>query len=544
MPDAVSMHPHGGPYTLDVLREKHPELTDADIDLRKRCVHDPLFLGAEILSFGRQQHLRDPSPAQKRVTQALLDCVNLLFLSPRGHWKTTLVDEIGTVSHFIRWPADRVLFLQASVENAKQLAGLVRNHLIFTTPLRGIFPEYAMRTSDQAGQILSFNIPCRPYHTREKSLEIGTPEMSLAGRHYDVIRASDLMNEQTTPPPCGNATPEEMLKIINWYASADALLDSKLSSPRAHKTIDGVFYCDYDLYSEIIRLDKHNRWVRIVEGIDVWEEEGKRRFKPVWDKITEEMLREKYESPTMTPAFWAANYAMNPLYDSGTMRFTESMIHYYEEVPDGLEVGITVDPAWTAKKKGNAAKSDRSAIVVSGVAPRGGFYVLHAEAGRWSPDELVERVGALCAFWNPPWGVGFEQDDKGLKSMFFNMMLRTGMYVPYRTLKPDGKDKEHRASHLHQHAQHWGIFVKDEHRELVDELLRFPVGRHDDYVDALAYRAFNLGFNRIRDLVIKPKGRPDNPRNLMTGQDVLDILARRSSKTGMTPWDRVLIGRN
>lgn len=527
---------YGGPHTIVRLSASRESggygLDGIALSLREKAIADPLFLASEVL--GRTL-LRKPCPEHRRAAQAIVDQKNLLLLLPRGHLKTTLVDEVGTIWQLLKYPNDRILFLQASEANAKALAGNIRAHMVRNPVFRSLFPEYAMEAADE-GNVLSFSVPCRTAISREASVEIGTPGTSLAGRHYDIIAASDLMNEQTTPPPCGSGSAEMMQKIVDWYATIDGLLESRLVSPRAHKRIDGTRFHDADLYGYIIENDKEGRFEKVVNGV---ERGSDGRFIPVWDSFDADMLQEKYDSPTMTESLWAANYGNNPLPPDGATTFRKEWFTTYTDLPprEHFDVAITVDPAWTEEAKNK--KSDRSAIVVSGVQHRTGhLYVLDAKAGRWTPNDLVEIVFSLVSFWNPSW-VGFEQDDKGLKALFFNEMTRTGRYVNYRALKPGTKNKERRAAPLHNHAQHFHIFVRSpEHDELVGELLRFPVGKHDDYVDALAYRAFEMYHDGVQHLLEEPAPTWVPPEGQMTGKQFFERMKERKALKERPAWLR------
>ena len=535
----------GGPWkSVEELQRAYPSIGDVALDIRRECVRSPLYLGHSIIQHDRKALLANPCEGHRRAEKAMVEQRNFLLLLPRGHLKTTVVDEIGTIWQLLRYPNDRILLMQASLENAKAIAGQVRQHFMVNPKLRYFFPEYAMNGKDEEGNILKFSVPCKRVVTREESVEIGTPGASLSGRHYDVIAASDLMNEQTTPPPCGNATAEEMMKVISWYATVDGLLESKMVNPRAHKRMDATPWHDADLSAEIETNNTNGRWEIIKYGVTRGDDG---RFVAVWDEFTSEMLHEKYESPTMTPYLWAANYAMEPKAEGGAIRMEREHFKAYTEAPPGLQIAITVDPAWTDKRKRGASRSDRSAMVVSGVAPGSGrLYVLDILAGRWGPKELVEAVFAKAEYWKPSW-VGFEQDDKGLKAIWMMELQRNKRFIPYRTLKCGSKDKEQRAAPLIHLAAQWGVYVrKGVHDPLVEECVRFPVGKHDDFVDALAYRAMD---------VLVPFGARDededeeNKRRESLGSgyggriitaDVIRRQLARAKGAGDSPWTRTM----
>lgn len=510
-------------------------LGDDAMAMRALAVRDPLYLAANVLG-PFPSPLGNPSPEHRQVANLIGAQKSFMFLHHRGSFKTTLVDEVGTIWQWLKYPDDRVLFLQASLENGKALARQVRNHLRTSQIFRAIFPEYAINTADEAGQVLAFNVPCRQRNTREASLEIGTPDANLSGRHYDVLAGSDISNEQTSPPPCGRGTIEEAIKLRNWLATTDGLLESKVMNPRAHLRIDGTRWSEMDIYGYIIENDVKNSITKVIGGVRTVD--GK--FVSSVPGFTSEILQEIRDRPTMSASLWAANYTNSPIIGEGALQFLAPWFKPYKDIPEVLDVAITVDPAWSEQDKNPEA--DRSAIVVSGVDPVGDLFVLTYRVGRWSPGDLLENLYTLIGAWSPSW-VGIEGGTQSVSLIetFTNELRRSYPYVPFRVLTPKGKNKLVRVVPLHTHAQKRGIYVKPgEHDELIQEHLRFPGGRYKDLVDALAYRAqdlyvpFGRAKPREKELVL------DNPRNLMTGKQLLGIIENRKTDANAQPWERVV----
>ena len=481
--------------------------------IREKCVADPLYLGKHVMD----KDFTDAGCTYYReAADRLVEQKDLLLILPRNHGKTTLVDEIGTIWQLLKYPNDRVLFAQASLDNAKALSRQVRQHFMQNQVLRGLFPEYAMKTADEEGNIMSFSVPCRTAFTREASLEIGTPDTNLSGRHYDVIRTSDIVNEQTVPPPAGKGTVEMMQKIIAWYGTTAVLLDT--TNPRAHRTVDGTRWADGDLYGEMITTNLGTSFKQILAGIKV-DEKGEPI--PIWRMMPKETLV-KIKSG-MSGYLWAANMVNDPLPSDGITTFRREWFRFYTEAPENLYVAITVDPAFSDQAKN--ANADRSALVVSGVAPSGDLYVLAARAGRWTPRGLLDNLHALIEQWNPSW-VGIESGGQqyALIDMFREDQSRSGRYVPFRELKTHGKNKIVRAMALSSHAERHGVYVRAEHEDMVNEFCRFPVGKHDDYVDALSYRAQDLLIPRLAvdEVLIRPKR--ILAHDPLTGADIIGYI--------------------
>lgn len=519
----------GGPLSLRKLTGPKDEdgygLGGVALEIRRKAVADPLYFGSEVLG---RDFFRNPCPEHVQAARAMVEQRNMLLLLPRGHCKTTLVDEIGTIWQWLAYPNDRILFLQASGDNAKALAKQVRQHLMQNEAFKALFPEYAMTKADEEGNILSFSVPCRTAITREASLEIGTPDTNLSGRHYDLICASDIVNEQNVPPA---ASYEQVEKLNEWYGTTRSLLDT--TNPRSHRRIDGTRWHTDDLYGKILKGDfdpkvnPHNdpniekkKFVKIVNGIRTGEDGLPQ---PIWMHRPQASLIE--DRASMSDYLWAANMVNDPM-QLGRCMFRAEWFKPYDKAPEAMEIAITLDPAFTTQDKN--PRADRSAIIVSGVDKDRHLYVLAIRAGRWSSRDLLDNMHSLIEVWKPDW-VGIEESgqQRALIDMFLEDRLRYGKVVPFRPLKPYSTNKTVRALALQSIAQKDGVYVKlPEMQELVDEFVRFTggpsTGMHDDLVDALVYRAQDLSGAFIEEIVKRtPLVQAPPSTRLLTGADFI-----------------------
>lgn len=307
---------------------------------------------------------------------------------------------------------------------------------------------------------------------------------------------------------------------------------------------------DADHVGQLLRTDKDNVFRKIIRGV---KRDANGKFIPTWPEvITSEDLHAINARPTMTPAVWAANFCSDPQPEGG-MTFLRQWFRVrgtdWKEYPSDLEIATTCDPAFADKSSKWAATNDRSAIVTTGVSRKTkDLYVLHIEAGRWTPDEFLDHLFSIIGFWHPRW-VGIEDTGASiaLKAMFINRMNTTGQMVPYRTLKMgasrDGPaSKPIRMFPLHAHAQNRGIYVTlPEHEPLVEELMRFQVSERDDLADAIAYRGMDMYAASMIDCVPKPQPMSVVPgRQAVTAEELIRRSAERARRGREAPWTRVL----
>ncbi len=150
----------------------------------------------------------------------------------------------------------------------------------------------------------------------------------------------------------------------------------------------------------------------------------------------------------------------------------------YGEPPAGLPVVLGVDLALSVK-----SDADYSAIVALSRATDGTVYVLDAQRIRAPFHQVLQFIQQMGDKWSPT-AVAIEQVQ--YQAAVVQELSRTTR-LPVRGIRPD-KDKLTRfLPLLARYEQGLVRHVPGLPGAFEDELLSFPVGEHDDLVDALAY---------------------------------------------------------
>lgn len=155
-------------------------------------------------------------------------------------------------------------------------------------------------------------------------------------------------------------------------------------------------------------------------------------------------------------------------------------------------------------------RSDYSVFVVGLIGPTGNIYVADIIRARLGAEDLVEEIFRLHQQYEPELFM-FEHGvlSHALWPMILNKAQRMGIMpnVPSPTSKMrlvPTQDKEYRAKPLQALMKAGQVaFVGglSEWENTLDELMKFPLGKHDDIIDALAWLA--------KMIHLLPKGQTD-----------------------------------
>ena len=229
---------------------------------------------------------------------------------------------------------------------------------------------------------------------------------------------------------------------------------------------------------------------------------------PIGRRPGEALCPERYDDQALAgirsdvgPATWASLYQQRPTPVGGGM-FKRDWFQYWSSTQVGDErfyrLGshhVSADELWTFSTMDVAyvrnKRSDYTVIATWGVAPTdpASLILLDLERKRVEHADHAPLVLKTWQNHRPAW-VGIEKQNATLS--LFDEVQRQGVVV--RWLKPD-KNKIARAetaAGLMEAGRVWLPEHADWLPDFQDEVLTFPVAKHDDMVDVLAYAANEL----------------------------------------------------
>jgi len=301
--------------------------------------------------------------------------------------------------------------------------------------------------------------------TNGSTIRCAGSEGKIRGKRPDLIILDDLENSE-------NVLSEDWrAKIFEWFW-ADALYTLK---PHGQCIIIGTLFHPLSLMTYLSTNPKAEGWTQrkyqgLVDGYSIWEDQ--------WP--TPELIKRR----DLNPAAFEQEIQNNPI-PSEWRKFKPENFRYYEEIPNGLVFSTTVDPAFDLH-----AKADYSVVLTVGTDVYGNHFVVDMTRKRLQPNELIDEIFKHLERWNSMvLGIEEQSFQKTLRYYYDLEAKRRHKCVRIEPLKSDGRRKQFRIEALSPFINQGLIWMhKEKHKELVNELICWPTGDHDDTLDALAYQ--------------------------------------------------------
>lgn len=429
-------------------------------DMTERC-HGPLAAFA------------DNHPAQFKM-----------MLIPRDHFKTSLITIAGGLQRVVKNPESRQLLANESSTNAERFLRAIRQHAESNKIFRGLYSEVIPKDTRKVRWNDSELDFVRQGTYPEPTIDsIGMTGASTS-RHYSHITVDDPISEEAVK------SEKVMQDTITRLSGFMPLLSKPLEDTM---WIVGTRWALWDCYAWFIEKfgDKMGKYFRSV--ID--PEDGQLIFPEL---ISPELLAMKRE--VLGEYRFSCLYMNNPR-NVDVQDFNIEDLRFYQWSADGakitlfgpqmsiirqvaidqLSIFVTVDLA-----PAEVTDSDRNAVCTVGITPWNEVIVLDMFAKRCTPLEVIEHLFSLRArFGHYQLGIEDVAYQKAFKYFLKAEAERRGAYFNVKPLKAMGK-KEVRIRGLQPVLATHRLYIDPKMHILRNEMADFPLGKHDDTVDALA----------------------------------------------------------
>lgn len=418
----------------------------------------------------------------------------MLFLPP-GSAKSTYATVVAPTWAMGRWPGFKVLGVSYGSDLARKFGRRMRSitkqskfGLLFDTALSSESSAAQEWALENGSEYMGGGILSGITGNRADFIPIDDPIKGRQEADSEVVRKSTLEAYQddvlTRLKPGGSV----MITQTRWH-EAD-LAGSIL--PEGWAGESGMIKCRDGETWEVICIPA--KCVRLDDPL------GRLPGEYIWP----EWFGEDHWAPfERLPRTWSALYQQVPSPDTGDY-FKREWIIPVDRIPPKEEMAIYGGSDYAVTADGG----DFTVHAVVGVSHDGRMYLLDLWREQASSDVWVDAFCALVRKWGPiGWAEETGQIKSGVGPFLVKRMLETGSYT-VREQFPTRGDKAVRAQSVRGRMAMQGLHVPRDAPWLADfisELMSFPVGVHDDQVDAIGLVGQLMDRIGLGD---RPKGEP------------------------------------
>lgn len=421
------------------------------------------LLGEVVLGYKIESHHLKMMRHQHSKTQS----ITLVW---RGSGKTTCNNVIECIWLILKFRDIRILIASKTQANAIDFLKEIKGHFETNEKLIEIFGNLVgtERWDQTAIQVSGRS---RPF--KEPTVNTVGVDGAVASKHYDVIIADDLVDEDNS------RTKHQREKMLNWYYK---MLIPTLNPPDPENPlvgrmfILGTRYHYSDLYGHLTERQPDGTGGEMKDDaviIPIQEPDGTPNWPEKFPKEHIDKLR------LMGIIRFGTQYLLNCDAMKGEIfRYDDCQIVNDEDIPQsGLRIYMGVDLAI-----GEDETNDMFAWVVIGMTATKVIYVLdYLEKQLRFPEQTASIIKAARQY--KPIRIGIEANAYQAAQIHNVKKEAPDLNaIPIITLK----DKVTRAWNLVKHFEASRVFFRRSiHYKIVEHLVLFPGGRYKDLFDAL-----------------------------------------------------------
>lgn len=489
--------------------------------IRRRATSDLYFFAKGVLGYDwLVPHIHLP------ICRELEDCETRrrVIVLPRDWLKTTLCTVSYSIWRSIRNPNIRTLLTQNSATNAMKKLGIIRGQWENNQLLKALFPEL-LPTSKSSWRADSACLT-RSKDYPESTYEAAGTNTKVVSRHYDLIIEDDTVAPDLDELGVEAFAPstEDVERAIGWHRTNVLPLLNDVGT--GDVLVVGTRWYDQDLIRWII--DNEPQY-KVISRACREDAEGRPSPKGAIvypERFNEKVLLELERS--MGPYLYNCLYMNTPV-RSEDMLFKPDWIQYYESAPNPAyaDTFTTLDVA-TDPTLAKGKDLDYSVVMTCAKEMNTGYiFVLEYTRLRGNPGEVASELLRHVVTYRPS-VVGYEDVayQRSIEYWLRELMRQQNIFFLLEPIPHASKGKAPRIPGLQPLFAARAVFLRSHMKELESELLSYPLGRHDDIIDALSMQLHFWRMTRRRGVYQPPPD--DNPLSFVRAKK--EIEARRRGK--------------
>jgi predicted phage terminase large subunit-like protein len=414
-------------------------------------------------------------------------CTQLIFCMPPRHGKTELATKRACAWYSGRHPDNDIIVASASDLLAQDMGADVRT-IMGTPQYKQVFPRHKLMRGGSAKDNLQTDKGGR--------LIFAGRGGTINGRGAHLLLIDDLYKdfEEARSDAVREATWNWLTKVALMRRMGKRL--TIITMTRWHS--DDVIGRLTDPENPAYNAEEAASWM-IIRLPGIAEEDdplGRAPGEALWPaRYDEEYHR---GNQRRDPLGFAALVQQTPTVADGVL-FRRETIQFVrpQALPENLRFYCASDHAVGTKQR-----NDPSCLLKVGVDPQNNIYIFTPVWKRMPTDEAVEAMLTMATDGQNPllWWAERGHISASIGPFLRKRMLETGRYINLVEVTPKA-DKEQRAQSIAARVAMGKVYFvvnRDGSQpqwveRAVNEMMAFPNGVHDDFVDALAYIGLGLG---------------------------------------------------
>ena len=445
------------------------------------------------------------TPRDARAISRMPGCRRAVA-APRGHAKSTTLTFKGTMHAVLYEYKHYPIILSDSSDQAEGFLENIRVEFEENGLIREDF-------GDLQGKVWRNNVILTASGIKVEAIGSGKKIRGRKHRNWrpDLLVLDDIENDENV------RTPEQRLKLSNWFNKAvskagddytdivyigtllhyDSLLAHTLSNP-GYKSIkykavlafsdaEDLWKQWEDIYTDLSN-DSHEEDARAF--FEAHREEMLAGTKVLWEEKLSyyDLMKMRVDEGEASFNSEEQNEPINP----DDCLFQEEWLDYYNEAEVDFKDRNFIFFGFVDPSLGKTKHSDFSAILTLAKHKATGYmYVYDADIERRHPDRIIADILEKERRLRRDFGRGYKkfgcetvQFQWFLKEELVKASAKAGLYLPVEEV-PQTADKVLRIQTMQPDIKNKYIKFSRRHKRLLEQLLQFPMGEHDDGPDAL-----------------------------------------------------------
>ncbi len=434
----------------------------------------------------------------KEIYENLMDYTQkkLLFVTFRGSAKTTIIGTIfvlyDILLHNLEGEFSVIAIVSKTQDHAKSIIRSIK-HALNKPIIKKLFGDWSEKTFEENNKeqiVLKDNTCIKAF---------GTGQQIRGFNHLNVrptlILVDDPEDKESTK------TEERRKSTRDWFGGdlEPAIADD------GRIIVLGNYVHPQCLINHLRESGSYKTFV-----YSVYDENGN----PTWPerfpeskikKIKEDYIRRgelalyymEYENKVVVTENQPFKVEKIKRYEIKTIEYDNvNKVWWVNDIPMNVFIGI--DPA-----KSISEQADKTAILVLGITADKDRYVLDYFNGRLRLTELIDKILEYALRWNPL-SVNVESIlfQELIADILLEKLVDKDVFIPINKVNVGTKSKESKLKEGLTAIVDWGkLYIRDDMKELEEQMLLFPNAKHDDLLDALYlanYKAYGCDPNIIK----------------------------------------------